>query len=388
MREVAIIGVGCTAFGELWDSSFRDIFIEAGARCLMDAGIEGEEIDGLYGGNMSAGSLIDQEHIGALIADYAGLTKDLHIPSTRVEAADASGGLALHHAVVAVASGHYDIVIAAGVEKMTDVSASDLENALISSTDREWEGTVGATLTSLYAMMAQLHMHRYGTTRDQLAQVAVKNHHNATMNPNAQFRKDITIDMVMNSPLVSDPLRVFDCAPTVDGAAAVVLAPAEIARKYTDTPVYIKASSHAGDTLSLHDRRDMTVMDSTVYAARRAYEAAGVSPGDIDVAEVHDSYSIAEIISIEDLGFAEKGKGGAATENGITSLDGDIPVNPGGGLKACGHPLGATGIRQAVEIALQLRGDAGEKQVKDAEIGLSHNVGGTGGTAVVHIMSR
>lgn len=387
MRDVAIIGIGCTNFGEMWERSFRDLFFEAGLNALEDAGAKGEDIDALYVGNMSAGKFIDQEHIGALIADYAGLAGSLHVPSTRVEAACASGGLALREGMLAVASGLHDVVIAAGVEKMTDVETGVTIDALASAADREWEGFMGATFPGLYAMIACLHMHRYGTTREQLAMVAVKNHHNATMNPKAQYKREITTEDVMSSPLVADPLRVYDCSPITDGAAAVVLAPAELARKLNDAPIYVHASAQASDTITLHDRRDITTLDATVYAAQRAYKMADISPKDIDVAEVHDCFTIAEICAIEDLGFVQKGDGGPATEEGMTALDGDIPINPSGGLKACGHPVGATGIKQAVEIVEQLRGAAGKRQVSGAEIGLTHNVGGTGGTAVVHIFS-
>lgn len=387
MRDVAIIGIGCTNFGEMWERSFRDLFFEAGLNALEDAGAKGEDIDALYVGNMSAGKFIDQEHIGALIADYAGLAGSLHVPSTRVEAACASGGLALREGMLAVASGLHDVVIAAGVEKMTDVETGVTIDALASAADREWEGFMGATFPGLYAMIACLHMHRYGTTREQLAMVAVKNHHNATMNPKAQYKREITTEDVMSSPLVADPLRVYDCSPITDGAAAVVLAPAELARKLNDAPIYVHASAQASDTITLHDRRDITTLDATVYAAQRAYKMADISPKDIDVAEVHDCFTIAEICAIEDLGFVQKGNGGPATEEGMTALDGDIPINPSGGLKACGHPVGATGIKQAVEIVEQLRGAAGKRQVSGAEIGLTHNVGGTGGTAVVHILS-
>ncbi|HIH37062.1 MAG TPA: thiolase domain-containing protein [Methanocellales archaeon] len=386
MREVAIIGVGCTNFGEMWNRSFRDIFVEAGLSALEDASVEGEEIDALFVGNMSAGKFIDQEHIGSLIADYAGLAS-LHVPAVRLGAACASGGVALSQGVLAVASGYYDIVVAGGAEKMTDVGTGGAIDALASAADREWEVLMGATFPGLYAMIARLHMHKYGTTREQLAMVAVKNHLNATMNPKAQYRGEISIDEVMSSSLVADPLRILDCSPITDGAAAVVLAPAEIAKKYTESPVYVKASAQATDTISLHDRRDITTLDATVYAAKKAYKIASIRPIDIDLAEVHDCFTIGEICAIEDLGFVPKGNGGPATEDGLTALDGKIPVNPSGGLKACGHPVGATGIKQAVETVLQLRGEAGKRQVSGAEVGLTHNVGGTGGTAVVHILS-
>lgn len=387
MRSVSIIGVGCTKFGERWDVSLRDMVREAGVMAIEDAKITGEEIDALFVGNMSAGRFIEQEHIGALIADCAGLSR-LHIPSTRVEAACASGGLALRQAVLAVASGYHDIVIAAGVEKMTDVSSGAAADALAAAADREWECFFGATFPALYAMMAKLHMRRYGTTHEQMAQVAVKNHHHACLNPVAQYHMEITVEDVDRSPMVADPLHVLDCSPISDGAAAVVLAPTETAGKFAEMPIKIIGSAQASDTLALHDRRDLTTLDATVHASRRAFSQARIEPGQVDVAEVHDCFTIGEILAIEDLGLVEKGQGGKAAEEGLTALGGRLPVNTSGGLKACGHPVGATGIKQAYEIALQLRGKAGRRQVDEAEIGLAHNVGGSGGTALVHIFSR
>ena len=337
---------------------------------------------------MSGGRFVEQEHIGALIADYSGLSRNLHVPATRVEAACASGGLALRQAIMAVASGYSEIVVAAGAEKMTDVGSEEASSALAAAADREWEGMAGATFPGLYAMIAKLHMHMYGTTGEQLAEVAVKNHKNGSFNPIAQYKNTITVDNVLNSIMVADPLHIFDCSPITDGASALVLAPAEIAHKYTDTPIYIKATAQASDTIALHDRRDITTLDATVMAAKRAYSMAKLTPEDIDLVEVHDCFTIAEICAIEDLGFAEKGKGGIVTENGETAIGGRIPVNTSGGLKACGHPVGATGIKQAVEIVTQLRGEAGKRQVEGAEYGMTHNVGGSGATAVVHIFSR
>ena len=386
MRKVAVIGVGCTKFGEIWEKSLRDLAVEAGVKAIEDAGISGEEIDALFGGNMSAGRFVEQEHVGALIADYSGLAS-LHIPAVRVEAADASGGVALHNAVLAVASGFYDVVVAAGVEKVTDVDAERAEELLASSVDREWEAIYGGTLPALFAQIARAHMRAYGTTEEQLANVAVKNHRNAVHNEIAQYRREISVDAVLKSPYVAEPLKVLDCSTPADGAAALVLCDAEKARSYTDSPIYILASSLASDSLSLHDRRDITTMDATVEAARKAFRAARIEPTQVKVAEVHDIYTISEIVSIEDLGFFKKGEGGRATEEGETEIGGKVAVNPSGGLKACGHPPGATGIRQAVEIVLQLRGEAGKRQVPNAEIGISHNIGGTGGTAVVHIFS-
>ena len=353
MRDVAIVGVSQTKFGELWDSSFRDLIAEAGVKAISDANVGGDEIEAIFVGNMSSGLFVEQEHIAALISDHMGLNP---IPATRVEAACASGGLALRQGIMAVASGYHDVA--------------------------------GATFPSLYAMIAKRHMHEYGTTREQLAQFSVVNHKNASKNPNAQFPFEISVDKVINSTMVADPLTLLDCSPVSDGAAAVVIVPAEDAKKYTDTPIYVKASAQASGTLTLHDRKDITTIESTRVASRKAYDMAGVTEKDIDVTEVHDCFSINGLLAIEDLGFAEKGKGGIAIEEGQTEIDGDFPINSSGGLKARGHPLGATGIAQAAEIVWQLRGEGGKRQVDGAEIGMTHNIGGTGGTAAVHIFAR
>jgi len=383
LKDVAIIGVSQTKFGELWDESFRDLITTAGMNAIEDANIEGADLDAMYVGNMSAGLFVQQEHIASLIADHAGLTP---IPCARVEAACASGGLALRNGIMAVASGYHDIVISAGVEKMTDVV--DPTPAIATASDQEWEAQQGVTFPSLYAMMARRHMHEYGTTREQLAMVSVINHQNGAKNPLAQFPMEISVDTVLNSTMVADPLRLLDCSPVSDGAAAVILCPAEDAKKYTDTPIYVKASAQASGTIALHDRKSLTTIDSTVNAVRNAYKMAGLGPKDIDAVEVHDCFSINGLLAIEDLGFVEKGKGGITIEEGMTRLDGEIPVNPSGGLKSRGHPLGATGIAQAAEIVWQLRGEAGKRQVEGAEIGMTHNIGGTGGTAAVHILSN
>jgi len=387
MRRVAVIGIGATEFGELWDESFRDIGIQAGLAAVADANISADRIDALYVGNMSAGRFIEQEHIGALIADYTGLARD-HIPATRVEAAGASGGLALRQGVMAVASGLHDIVVVGGAEKMTDVS--DVESAMIQSSaaDQEWETVLGATFPALHALIAKRHMHEFGTTREQLADVAVKNHKHGSLNPKAQFQREITRETVLGSPLVSSPLRVFDCAPSSDGAAAVVLCPLDIAKKFTEIPVEIVGSGQASDTLSLHDRKDICTMEATKVAAKRAFTMANLTTKDVDVAEIHDNFTISEILAIEDLGFFKKGEGGRATEAGLTGLEGEIAVNTSGGLKARGDPIGATGLAQTVEIVAQLRGKADKRQVKDAMVGLAHNVGGTGATVVVHLFRR
>jgi len=387
MRDVAIIGVGETEFGELWDRSFRDLGIEAGLKAIQDAKVTAEEIDAVYVGNMSAGKFIDQEHVSALVADYAGLA-DMHLPAVRVEGGGACGAVALLQARMAIASGRHDIVVVGGAEKMTDVGDVQAAEILAGTADQEWESVFGATFAGLFAMMARRHMHEYGTTREQLAAVAVKNHRHGALNPNAQFRREITLETVLQAPMVAEPLGLFDCAPLSDGAAAVVLCAMEKARRYTDTPIRIAGSGQASDFLALHDRRDLTTMDATIAARTRALKEAKVEPRDIQVAEVHDNFTITEILAIEDLGFVEKGKGGPATVEGLTALNGKISVNTSGGLKARGQPVGATGVAQAVEIVQQLRGEAGKRQVAGATRGLTHTLGGTGATAVVHVYQR
>ena len=382
MRDVAIVGVSQTKFGELWEKSFRDLVVEAGIDAIRDANMNGEDIDAMYIGNMTGGLFVGQEHIGSLIAEHSGLTP---IPATRVEAACASGGLALRQAIMAVASGYYDRVMAAGVEKMTDVV--DATPAIAAAADREWEAQQGVTFPSLYAMMAKRHMYEYGTTREQIAGFAVLGHKNGALNPKAQFQREISVDAVLNSTKVASPLNILDCSPVSDGAAAIIVCPADEAHKYTDTPIYIRPSTQSSATISLHNRKSLTTIPSTIFAAKKAYDMANLTPKDMDMAEVHDCFSINGLIAIEDLGFFEKGKGGQAIEDGLIERDGDIAVNPSGGLKARGHPLGATGIAQAAEITWQLRQEAGKRQVSDATSGITLNIGGTGGTAAIHILS-
>ena len=387
MRDVAIIGVGETPFGELWERSFRDLGIEAGLKAIQDAKIGSDDIDAVYIGNMSAGKFIDQEHVAALVADYAGLA-DRHLPTVRVEGGGACGALALFQARLAIASGMYDIVVVGGAEKMTDVGDVQAAEILAGTADQEWESVFGATFAGLYAMMARRHMHEYGTRREHLAAVAVKNHKNGSLNPNAQFQREITMETVLQAPWVAEPLGLFDCAPLSDGAAAVVLCAMERARSFTDAPIRILGSGQASDFLALHDRRSLTAMDATTEAGARALKQAKLAPKDVQVAEVHDNFTITEILAIEDLGFVEKGKGGPATLDGVTALNGKVSVNPSGGLKARAQPVGATGVAQAVEIVRQLRGEAGKRQVVGAKHGLTHTLGGTGATAVVHIFGR
>jgi acetyl-CoA C-acetyltransferase len=382
MRDVAIIGVGMTKFGELWEHSLRNLYVKAALLAIKDAGVD--HIDSMYVGCMSSGLFVGQEHLGALMADYLGQTP---VPATRVESACASGGVALRMGWLEVASGLSDIVLVGGVEKMTDVGGDEATYALATASDQEWEAFGGVTFPGLYAMMAVAHMERYKTTVKQLASVAVKNHLNGTKNPTAQFPAKISVEDVLNSVMVADPLHILDCSPITDGAAAVILVPADKAKQLKKHgAVKVLASSAASDTIALHSRKDLASLDAVAKAAALAYKQASKKPSDIQLCEVHDCFTIAEIMSTEALGFFEKGKGGPAVESGATAIGGKIPVNTSGGLKSKGHPVGATGVAQAIEIVEQLRGEAGQRQVKNARLGMTSNMGGTGASAVVHIL--
>ncbi len=383
--DAYVIGAAHTHFGERWEYSFRSLLTEAGLAAILDAGIQGEDIDEVFVGSMSTGKLVGQEHIAPLLLDGAGLA-DLHLPATRIEAAGASGGLAFRQAVQAIRSGSADLVVVGGVEKMTDVGDSDVAAINASGIDQEWEHFFGATDAALHALITKRHMAEHGTTREQLAAVPVKNHEHGARNPLAQFQRPIRAEMVINAPVIADPLTMFDCAPASDGAAVLVLASDAVVESYDQPKVKVAGSGQASDTLALHDRRLLTSWKATTEAARRAYQEAGVSAADIQLAEVHDAYSICEILAIEDLGFFKKGDGGRATVEGRTGFDGDIVINPSGGLKARGHPAGATGIAQLCELTWQLRGASYGRQVKDARIGVAQNTGGTGATAVVHVL--
>jgi len=380
MRDVAVIGVGMTKFGELWGKSIKDIFVEAALTAIEDAGVD--HIDSMYVGAMSPGLFVGQEHLGAVMADYLGVTP---VPATRVESACASGGASFRQAFLEVASGASEIVLAGGVEKMTD--GADVTDALATAADQEYEVYQGITFPGLYALIARAHMQRYGTTREQLAAVAVKNHRNGSKNPNAQFRSEVTLEQVMKSTMVADPLRLLDCSPVSDGGAAVIVASTDVAKKLNKNPIRVIASTQASDTIALHSRADVTILNSVVKAAQKAYKMADVKPNDINLVEVHDCFTIAEIVVSEDLGFFEKGKGGEAVEKGWTSIEcNKIPFNTSGGLKSKGHPVGATGIAQIIEVYEQLSGSAGTRQVKNAHIGMAQNMGGSGASCVIHIL--
>jgi acetyl-CoA C-acetyltransferase len=387
MREVAVVGIGMNKWGELWENSLRDIFVEAALKAMDDAGVD--HIDSLYVGSMTPGLFIGQEHLGSLLADYLG---QCPIPAARVESACASGGLAMRLGWMEVALGLNDIVMVSGVEKMLDVDGGGATYALATAADQEYEGYNGATFPGLYAMIANAYQKKHRISddkfRDQLASVAVKNHANGLKNPNAQYRVALSLDDVKNATIVADPLRLFDCSPITDGAAAVILCPLEIAKKkFKKHPIVsVIGTGAATDTIALHDREDLTYLKSTEVAAQAAYKMANVDASQIDFAEVHDCFTIAEICVTEALGFFNLGKGGQEALAGTTALTGRKPINTSGGLKSKGHPVGATGIAQIIELTSQLRGEAGDRQLKKAQIGLAQNMGGSGGSSIVHIL--
>lgn len=381
--KVGVLGIGITKFGERWDQGLRDLLLDAQLRALNDAKIDAKQIDALFTGNMCGDSLSGQLHIGAMAAENLNIDK----PSIRVENACASGSIALREGLHSIESKQADIVMVSGVEKMTDVSTEQVTTALMGAGDEELEGFNGLTFPGLYALLANAYMHKYKLKRETLAKISVKSHFHGARNPYAQYQNEITIDTVINSPLVADPLTLFDCSPITDGAASLILANEEIAKK-AGVEVYVTGSGLADDSLSLARRKSLTRIDASFTARERAFNQAGITPKEVDFAEVHDCFSIAEILAVEGLGLAKEGEAGKLYDSKQTYFDGDVPINTSGGLKACGHPIGATGVKQAVEAVQQLRGEAGQRQVKGAETGVTHNVGGSGATVCVHVFKK
>lgn len=383
--RVNILGAHATKFGELWNISPRALAKEAMENALRKSGLKASQIDALFVGNMLSGILGNQANLGSLLAEELGV----QIPAFRMEGACASGGLALHNAINSLKAGQYKTVLVLGIEKMTDHSQDEITTALMAAGSDE-ERMAGATFPGVYALMAQAYMQKYKVTEEELACVSVKNHYHGTLNSKAQFQFLVTVGDVMRSSKIADPLKLLDCSPISDGAAAIVITsentiinPPAGGRKL----INIAASEVATDTLSLHDRKTFTSLSAVVEASAKAYKKAGIKASDVDVAEIHDCFSISEAIATEDLGFSEKGEGARDISKGKRTLfKGDIITNPSGGLKSCGHPVGATGIKQIVELTEQLRGEAGKRQVKGAKIGLAHNVGGSGTVAVIHIL--
>jgi acetyl-CoA acetyltransferase len=383
MRRVAVIGVGVTRFGR-HEATSAELFARAAADAILDAGIAPGDIQALYYGNVTGGEGERQLHAAPLAATLLGLPP---VPTTRFETACATSHAAFRHAVMEIASGAADIVMVGGAERILHVPTDAATEYFAYCSDAVFEQPLGLTFPGVFALIARAHMDRYGTSEEQMAHVAVKNHRHGALNPKAQFQKEITLETVLASPYVADPLKLLDCCPFTDGGAAVVLAAEAVARG-RGRAAWVLGTHAASDTMFMHEKRDLARVPATERAALGAYRQAGKSPADVDVVELHDSFTIAEIVATEGLGGFEPGSGGVAAERGWTSLGGKIPVNPSGGLKAKGHPIGATGAAQIAEIVTQLRGEAGPRQVDGASTGLVHTLGGNTATVLVSLLGR
>jgi len=384
MRRVAVVGAGHGKFGKRNDASLRELAYEAVIPALEDADITQVDIEAgvvAIAGEEFAG----QGAPSALVGDYTGIQPR---PVFRVESACASGTAAIKAAYGMVSSGLHDIVIAVGVEKMNAVSSARATELMARAGDTRWEYPFGVSFPGFYALFATRHMHEYGTTKEQLAMVGVKNHHYGALNPVAHLQKEVSLEEAVNAVLIAWPLGLYDCSLISDGSAAAILMSEEKANEYTDTPVWITGIGSGSDTMLVAERPSLTSLSGAKRAAKAAYKMAGVEQKDIDVAEVHDCFTIAEIMAYEDLGFCNPGEGGKLIEDQQTYIGGTIPVNVDGGLKSKGHPVGATGVSQCVELTKQLRGECDRRQVDGAEIALSHNVGQTGQFANVIIYTR
>ncbi len=387
MRNVSVLGIGETVMGNLPQTSIRDLIKDAGEKAIADSQVDKSRIQALYIGNFNSSYLCYQSLTNGLAVEALELGE---IPSMRIEAACASGGLAFRQAFFSVATGIYDCVIVGGVEKMTHADTATVTTAIASAEDYVLEFSKGVTFPGVFAMIANRYMSEYGLSREQLAAIPVQSHANAAKNPDAQLRKEISVDKVINGVKVADPLTIFDCSLVTDGAAFAVLCASEKISEISpkkDKIVQVVGSGHGGSFLTVANK-SLTTFPATKNAAQEAYAMAGLKPQDIDLAECHDCFSITQAINTEDLGFFEPGKGGFAAVEGKTSIGGQIPINTSGGLKAKGHPIGATGISMIYEVVTQLRGDAGERQVKNAEFGLTHNLGGAAVASAVHIFQR
>ena len=383
MRPVAVIGIGKTAFGAFAGRDLRSLAVEALENALRDAALEPKQVEAFYLGNFAGPSFVGQNHLAPYVGMAAGFAG---IPCTRFEDACASSGSAFFHAWQSVAAGIYDVVVAAGVEKMTSQPTARVTEILAGAGDMAGEGRAGATFPALFAMIARRHMHQYGTTREHLAAVAVKNHANGAKNPLAHMRKVITLEQALAGKPIAEPLTVYDCSLISDGAAAVVIAPLDQAARYNRRYAKVRAVTQTSDHVALDNKADITLFPAAKAAGEKAYALAGLGPQEIDVAELHDCFTIAEIVASEDLGFVAKGEGGPFAASGATAIGGRIPINTSGGLKSKGHPVGATGVGQICDVVMQLRGDAGERQVAKHRIGLTQNLGGSGATCVVTIL--
>jgi len=381
MRDVAIIGIGQTPVGEHWDTSLRQLALRAALNALHDANIE--KVDAIYVGNMLSGEISGQEHLGALVADSLGLSG---VEALKIEAACASGAAALRIGTLAVASGMLDLVLVLGVEKLTDTLGGETTAALALAADAEYEVSQGISFVALNALLMRRYMYEYGWRAEDFANFVVNAHANALNNPNAMFHRRVTPESYARSAMIADPVKLLDASPVCDGAAAVVLAPAEYARTLSPAPVRIRGSAVATAPLAVHSRKDPLALSAARLSAQRAYEMAQLTPQDVDFFELHDAFTIMSALSLEAAGFAERGQGVRLALEGDITLQGRLPIATLGGLKARGHPVGATGMYQVVESVLQLRGLAGDNQVPAARIGMTQNIGGSGATIITHIL--
>lgn len=392
MREVAIVGCGMTKFGRHDDKSLMDLLVESSLNAIEDANVTERDFDSVYVANMLAGEVTNQTCIATALTDELALVP---AAADRVENGTASGGSALKNAFLAVASGGSDLVLVTGGEKMTHVPLNRMTDLIATMSHPTAEYIHGITFPALAALFARMYMLNYKVRPEHLAMVAVKNHLNALKNPYAQLHKRISLEEILHAsdaleknPIVAEPLRLYDCCPVTDGAASVILYPAENARKFCDTPVRIAGVAQATDTHALQDRDDPLLLRAVKTSAEKAFEMANLRPSDIDVVELHDAFTVLELAESEDSGFFRKGEGHKALEQGITSIGGSLPINPSGGLKARGHPVGATGLAQVVELVWQLRGEAEGRQIAGAEKGFSCNMGGFASSAVCHALVR
>jgi acetyl-CoA C-acetyltransferase len=385
MRPVAVAGVGKTPFGAFADRDLRSLAVEAGEKCLKNGHVNPGQVEAFYLGNFAGPSFSGQNHLAPYVSTALGIRD---VPATRFEAACASGGSAFFHAFSAVASGIYDCVLVVGVEKMTSQPTARVTEILAGAGDCSGEIKAGSTFPSLFAMIARRHMYQYGTTREHMAAVAVKNHANGALNPDAHMRKVITMEQALKARPVAEPLGLYDCSLISDGAAAVLLIAADRARDFVEKPVQILGVAQASDFVALDQKPDITTFPAVRRAAEKAYAMAGVTARDIQFAEVHDCFTIAEIVALEDLGFVERGAGGPYAASGATARTGDRPINASGGLKSKGHPVGATGVAQICDVVAQIRCEAGEMQLKRNSLGLAQNLGGSGASCVVSILGN
>ena len=385
MRSVSIVGIGQSPVGELWNRSARDIAYDAVSVAMTDANIDAA--DALFLGNMLSGSLLDQEHLATLVADYCGLHG---IEAAKVEAACASGAAALRIGAMAVASGFHDVVIVAGLEKMTDTVGKDTTAGLATASDAEYEALHGVSFVGLNALIMQRYMYEHNVPIDAFAGFSINAHRNGVHNPNAMFQRPITLADYAKAPVIATPINIMDSSPVCDGAAAVVLVPTARVHEFTTGhhrgAVQILAGASANDTLAVHDRRDPLFLEAAYISSQKAYSQAGVYPEDLDLFELHDAFSIMSALSLEANGFAARGEGWRLAQDDEIGLNGRIPISTMGGLKSRGHPVGATGIYQIVELVQQLTGEAGANQVRNARLGMAQNIGGSGATIVTHIL--